>query len=299
MKRFSLFVLLTFTVCCSVTARAAEPVLGVPESTILSAPAPAPPVASIPIAAVDRSLYATPTIKHFSDLYWALGKLDPNNDEHIDKYVIVSDCETYKKYYQNEFEWGRVREEMRAMIAANKQKFPMRFRFVLPMRFGAYDFARQGFDVLKDYRIPGIRRFEFVADDYKGGICSLANYTLGAYPKAVIADLSRPVELNFVPVPEDKAKAYLDAISVNANPRLMPGDPDFYDYRTVYAALYIKFFSYQTDTIGAGGVLYAQLQGVLEAMEILSEPDAKEPLFAEQYRRKRASRQEPSKPATP
>ncbi|MCK6418880.1 MAG: DUF4852 domain-containing protein, partial [Alphaproteobacteria bacterium] len=251
----------------------AEPVLPVPGTTILSAPAEPAPVTAQTIVAVDRSLYAAPTIKSFSDLYWALGKLDPNTDEHVDKYVIISDCETYRKYYQNEFEWGRIRDETRAMVAANKSTFPLRFRFLLPIKFGEYDFNRKGFNVLKEYQIPGIRRFEFVADDYNYGVCNLANYTLGAYPKAVIADLSRPVDLNFIPVPEDKAKAYLDVVSVNANPRLMPGNPNFYDYRSAYIALYIKFFSYQTDTIGAGGVLYAQLQGVLESIEVLASPD--------------------------
>src|SRR5262245_27980767 len=62
--------------------------------------------------------YEEPTVQKFSQLYWAISKLDPTNDTDIDNFLMINECDIYREYAHNEFEWKEIREAGRQFVMA-------------------------------------------------------------------------------------------------------------------------------------------------------------------------------------
>ena len=64
--------------------------------------------AAAPSANADY-IYEQPTYAKLAQLYWALSKLDPKKDTDIDNFLLINECDIYKQYRSNEFEWKDIR----------------------------------------------------------------------------------------------------------------------------------------------------------------------------------------------
>jgi hypothetical protein len=244
--------------------------------------------------------YVAPTVENFAKLYWALNVLDTSNTKYVDNFIVISDCPLYRKNFQNEFEWAKIRQSAIASLTSERESYPTRFRFVLPLQFGEYVFADQTFELSQRTQIPGVRRFEFLADNYNYGICDLQNVNLAGYPRAVVAELSRPIELTRVPVETQRAQSYLEALNKRIGRSLLPGSAELYEQRKAYLVLYVKFFAHKANTNGQGNIMFSENMAVLEALEVIPEMNVSaQPLYGEYYRRRAKQQQSPAIPNNP
>ena len=236
-----------------------------------------------------ESPYKAPTVKNFSQLFWALSRLDPEEDRYIDNYILINECSIYKDYFHNEFEWDSIRDLGRKNILENKHTFPLRFEFIQPLKLGKYNFEKQGFEILEDYQIDGIRRFEIQATDYLDPVCGYSGPIPG-YPKAVFVELSRPVLLDVLPMEKEKADRYVAEKAIEYK-KLNTIDQDrstVYDFREIYIVLKVKFFASAGDHRNIHDKTeFAKLLGVLESIEIYDDPQKEKLLYQQDYRRKK------------
>lgn len=270
MRLFSLLLLLVFLVVPSASKAENEKLMKMLNSR--------------PLALYD---YKQATLKNFSQLYWALSRLDITNDQFIDNYMLINECDIYKNYFQNEFEWNSIRQYARQHIEQNKEKFPLRFEFIQPLRLGPYDFEKQGFKVAESYEIDGIRRFEIQSLDFYEKTCGYEGDVVG-YPKSLIVELSRPVFFEILPMHPDKANEYLNEKTVEFKKLATGQQQDYkvYNFRDIYLVLKVKFFASAGDySSKVNSTLSAKVLGVLESIEIYDDLERKKLLFSENYQR--------------
>ena len=234
-------------------------------------------------------IYETPTYKTISQLYWALSKFDPEVDEHIDNFLLINECDLYKDYSQNEFEWNGIKEGTREFLKANKKNFPTHFEFVQPLRFAEYDLETQEFDVWEPYKVDGIRRFEVLSQDMYDDVCEQGwNRHMEGYPKGLFVELNRPFTADKVSIPPDIAEAYIqkqheDNRKANVFARTKK---DLYKSRDAYLVMKLRIFSYKEEIRTREHVL-AKVLAVLEGYEIYGDRERLMLLFSEDFKRKK------------
>ncbi len=66
--------------------------------------------------------YATPNMQNLSKLYWRLGVFNPDDKKIIDNYLIINECDVYRNFYRDDFEWANVRDATRDMLMEKKRR---------------------------------------------------------------------------------------------------------------------------------------------------------------------------------
>ena len=193
-------------------------------------------------------LYEKPTMKFLSNLFWSLGWADLENNEHIDHYLRITECEIYRKFVSSEFEMKEIRDATRKFIVDNRSDFPTRVELVQELALRDYDMKRRAFKIDPRYQIQSIRRFELITkDDYLNGICGARGASsISTFPLGLVLEFSRPFTLTYVPAPPEVALEYIDEKD-KIFQKIMDKAKNLekvYEFRKAYLVLYAKAFAF-------------------------------------------------------
>jgi hypothetical protein len=238
-------------------------------------------------------VYERPTLTKFSQLYWTLGKLDLNDPDNIDYFLMINECDIYKEYVHNEFEWKTVRDAARKFLSENKSKFSLRYEIIQPLQLGEYHVETERFDIVEEFQVKNTRRFEVFANDYDTPVC---NYDKGGnlapipgYPRGILVELTRPIMLTSLPVDKLTAHNFVEE-KLKAFKALNPqyqSQYNLYSLRDAYLVMKIKLFAYRQEAKASNSMKLAEVLGILEGIEIYSDRKKKKLLYVEDYRRKK------------
>jgi hypothetical protein len=211
---------------------------------------------------------------------------------------MINECDIYKEFSANEFEWASIREATRKSIEGNKKLFPLRYEIMQPIKFGEYNKNEKAFEILDQYKIQGIRRFEVAAENFDDSVCGYDKSGYGrnvpGYPRSLIVELSRPIALVKVPLSEERAMAFLEEKTKGKNLEVnaIRNQEQIHDLRDAYMAMKVKLFSYRKDvTLKGAQTKHAEVLAILEKIEIYSDRDKKNLLYSEDYTRKKQTAQ--------
>lgn len=234
-------------------------------------------------------IYEEPTIGTLSHLYWALGMMDYENDEHLDYFLRINECDIQQNYGGNEYEWKRIRNATRDFIKRNVKDFPTRFELALPVRLEEYDMKRKAFRIKEEDQIMAARRFELLAKDFSRMTCWIKSKEIPGYPKGLIIELSRPFSITYVPAPPDMALDFIkekDAIFQSWTGK-GKSKQRLYDLRTAYVILQLKIFAQRGFVRGTNALKFVRVMAVLEGFEIYGNPGHKDLFYSKSYLRKK------------
>lgn len=237
----------------------------------------------------ENQAYVWPDIMSISKMYWAVNKFDIKEDMAIDNYIKIQDCDFYREYYSNEFEWKEIRESMRTYLAANKKSFPLRFKFMQPLNLGEYNTEKQIFEVAKEYRMNGVRRFQILPLDYYNAVCG-NTALIDGYPKGLALEMSRPLTLLYLPIGVGLASEYIESkmpVFKALVSRGVDSQSAFYESRTAYIVMMVKIFAYKDIEYIEQGAALAKVVAVLEGFEIYADRDMKQLLYAKYFRNRK------------
>lgn len=239
-----------------------------------------------PLASDLMHFYEEITLDKLSRLYWKLQKLDINNDEDVDNYLMINECEIYKEYRFNELEWNGIRKKARVSLKENVGTFPDRFKFTQPLRFGEYNAETKIFSLLPEYEINGMRKFEVLANDYETPICMQRQaQNIARYERALLIELTQPINLAGVPMTKLKAEKYIadKYKDFNAVADTSKTKEVLYSYRDAYLVMKIKVMAYKghmyVENMAERAIVYALLEG----FEIYSDQDQTDLLYFENF----------------
>ncbi|MEM7651436.1 MAG: DUF4852 domain-containing protein [Pseudomonadota bacterium] len=234
-------------------------------------------------------IYETPTFKTLSQLYWALMKFDSSKDIYIDNFLLINECDLYRDYVQNEFEWKGIREGAREFLQDNRKSFPTHFEFLQPVRLAEYDLESEAFDVWQPYKIKGVRRFEVLAEDFYEKTCGVgfAKEIIG-YPKGLYIELNRPFSADKIKVKPEVAEAYIQMLEgINRDAGIViRNKEDLYESRAAYLVMKLRVFSFKED-VDLQDHRLSKVLAVLEGYEIYGDRDREMLLFSEDFSRKK------------
>ena len=156
--------------------------------------------------------YLRPKLSTLSKLSWLFDFPDINNNEHIDAFMKINECELYYKYYRNEIKWMPIRESIRTYLKENKDTFSRRLFFDMPVYFERYDNENKAFPVNDQEYLNGIRKFIPMIESENPLYDQCEFYALGygnAYPGDLLFVFKRPLVIKRVPIEPEKAEGII------------------------------------------------------------------------------------------
>lgn len=233
------------------------------------------------------------TIQKLSKLYWKIKALDFNNDTHIDNFLFINECDIYNDYYYNELEWGHIRNQGKDFIVDNLEEFPVRYKFVQPLKLEEYDQDNEIFNVLPFYQIDGLRKFEIISNDFGDRICSQRRIDdIDGYPRVLLVEFTQPLTIKGISMRPAIAKRYIDKKmeifdSLEDNRK---SKDKVYELRNAYIVMKMKVFSYKGEDQIDNGLKRAAVYGMLEGYEIYGDRDLTDLLYFENFVRQAAEK---------
>lgn len=246
------------------------------------------------LAKLDPSKYVEPTFANLAKLYWALGILDINNDEMIDNYLSITDCDLYTTYLNDDLEWRTIREVARESIRKSYKTFPTHFRVTIPLYLRQYHADEEYFEVdVEKSALKAVRKIEALF--YNNPITCRRSGEIKGFPRNLILFLNRPFTLAEVPVERELARIFLDEVNsqkkaLTTKQRASEGE------REAYLEIFFKVHSFKETVDGLPGlqaVVFTQIDHIRVFADYEQEKMLYERSMFEDTGRKRARRQGP------
>lgn len=251
---------------------------------ILAAAMPVPMALASEFFVKKDRIYEKPTMDELSRLYWGLSALDFANDTHIDNYLMINECEIFKEFRNNEFEWSNIRKSSREFLKQNHMNFVRRLEFMQPLYLGEYHLDKEYFDIVPAYVKKTSRRLEVLTKAHESLVCGHAGEIEG-YPKGLIVELTRPFGIDKVPVPKDRAKEYIDIKleEFNQLEEHQRTEKRMEESRDAYIWMQVRVFGFKGYEKIEDGYGLNAVFAVLEGLEIYSDRDRKDLIYQQQF----------------
>ncbi len=231
-------------------------------------------------------VYEVPTLKTLSHLFWAVNLFDLDDDWAVDEFMRYNECDIYRNFASDEFEWAEIRNATRDFIRENKNDFPTRFEFMIPIKLQDYNKKTQAFEVQKKYQISSIRRFEVYATNFRQKTCTDDTRIQDGYPRSLVLEFSRPFSLYDVPMSEKVANSYIKA-NIEKLKRYDPSarvKSRMYGLRDAYLVLKVKIFTHgKLLGLNVFKIPVVQMLSILEGYEIYEDRYKQKLFYAESY----------------
>ena len=233
-------------------------------------------------------IYEKPSVQTFSQLYWAIGRLDLENEKHVDNFMRINECDIYKDYINHEFEWTDIRESAKTYIQANKKDFPLRFEFTQKIKLTDYDLEKQAFDIFNEHQIKGIKRFFMPAENEALPICGTSKDMTG-YPRKLLVELSKPFTLEDIPMEKERANTFITKRlqRIKSLPKHQQAKVDIHDSRYVILVMNVKLFANQGARYIRDEGAVAHVLGVLESFQVYADKERDDLLMERDFRNRR------------
>ena len=234
-------------------------------------------------------IYEVPTVRKLAYMYWAINKMDIEDDEQIDRFMLITECSMYQTYRNQEFEWKKIRDAARQFIRDNKSSFPVRFEYVQSLGADYYDEDRQAFKIVNRDAILSTRSFEAMAKDASQPVCgNISVNGKNGYETGVIFQLNRPITLQYIPMTKEKAEKFMQNIANKiknmSQSRRAAAESNLKQF---YLVMDIKAFAYKQTVSGSQfNTAVAEIYSVLEGYEIYSDFDRKNLIYKMEFKKK-------------
>jgi hypothetical protein len=209
--------------------------------------------------------YQRATVQNLSKLYWMKNKFDFADDDAIDKFVFINECEFYKKNYRDDFKWAKVRRAARSMIKEYLPTYSDKFKIIVPIDLGRYDIEKGGFPLIGNTAFEDLRRvqiggnYHYVCDD---------GSEIDGYPRNISLILHAPFNYNFFNLDEHLAQGYI-LRNNDTRAELPPGFSNNKSYnRLAFARFRLHVIDYQEDVKEGADLLSALMFGKIEGIDI-------------------------------
>ena len=155
---------------------------------------------------------------------------------------------------------------------------------------GAYDLETESFEVRDEFKLKNIQRVEMAAQDKKQSICGISGRrAVPGYPKSMVLELNRAINLVSLPVVPEKAESYIQEKSkrIPQNDRFLTEETKL-SVRDAYIVMNVKIYSYQGEAkLGRGKIAPIGLAS-LDSIEVYGDRELTNLLYFEDFKRKKA-----------
>jgi hypothetical protein len=233
--------------------------------------------------------YAIPTFKNLSKLYWALAMFDLGDNQAIDSYLMINQCDIYTKFFNSDFELEGLREATRQSIQQGLTKFPMKFEIMIPVGLDRYNIGTEKFALDPRSQFIGARRLEIAVNSDFGAICN-GEVDVPKYPRNFILSLSRPLTVTDIPVDPEVAQVYIEQADKEAATHGYRGALSKFS-RVAYLRLTVKmnqFKGYSKPDTNTPSL--AEVFGTIDGFEMYGDRDKTLLMFNQKLEKERVAK---------
>lgn len=154
-------------------------------------------------------VYLQMTYPNLFRLAWAMGAYKTSDKEALDSYLKVTECTLYKKFFNNEFEWEKIRKAATIYLDTYGKQVSMYYEYIQPLLLGRYDDSLQGFPLERAADYISLKTLQVA--NFKPGetTCGLLPVDPYKYPAGAAVNIISPLSLTFVRVPKNIAEEYI------------------------------------------------------------------------------------------
>lgn len=215
-------------------------------------------------------VYKKADLKNISKLYWMKNVLKLSDNTAIDNFLLINECDFYKKNLKDDFKWVKVREATRDMIKDQVSTYSDKFKIVVPVDLGRYKTEEQGFPLINGTRFKDLRRIEVGGND--GRVCGKL-WAIDNYPRNIFLILNEPFTYDFVPVNEHLAQAFIirskEKTVIDRPKELLSKTFE----RLAYARIRMSFLEYQGTAREQNRTPVAVMFGKIDGVDVFENPD--------------------------
>ncbi len=154
--------------------------------------------------------YLQMTYPNLFRLAWSFNLYQPTDKDALDSYLMVTECNLYKKYYKNEFEWDKIRKAAIEYFQKYNKSKAAYYEYVQPLDLARYDPDLQGFPLEHADKYMLLKFLEMVNYEVGGTDCGKLAIDSKKYPGSAVVNIISPLSLTFIRVPKDVAEAYVN-----------------------------------------------------------------------------------------
>lgn len=161
--------------------------------------------------------YSPVTLREFSRTLISLGGVDINDPEVADEYAKLAYCGLYKKAFNNDLEWYRIRSKIISRVSERKEYFRVLYEMVSVFKLGRYDIDGQSFPLSPDTAMVNVGSILVLSiADFKGSCGNLR--PSDALPVNMRLVLDKPLTLNAFRIPMGEVKNIQAGMTKANNP---------------------------------------------------------------------------------
>ena len=155
--------------------------------------------------------YLNLTTNNLIHLYWALNIIPISQDDKVDNYMRITECDIYEGYYHNDIQCHDIRKAARKKLQKIQQTFPTKIQFVLPIQVERYDTEEQHFKLTDDTLFFKARRIPVTTPQKKSTqFCGVRFKEFTEYPNNLVLSLNRAVHIMEIEMPPEDAEKLLN-----------------------------------------------------------------------------------------
>lgn len=123
-----------------------------PIQTSTAVPTPTPIISN-------DMMYIAPTYADILRTLVRFNAIDLSDDNIIDDYAKVTDCEIYQYFFKDDFKWNEIRKKMRASADLNRGTYPLHYYYVAGLKLDRYDFQKQLYRFTESSTVNNVNLF--------------------------------------------------------------------------------------------------------------------------------------------
>jgi hypothetical protein len=145
--------------------------------------------------------FVSPTFANIVKIIVRLGALDTKDNDALDSYAMVEECQLYQKLYHDDFKWNKFQTALRKSIAQDVNTFPTGIYYNTELQLARYDFKQNIFSFTPNTSLKNVNLFKL---DAKGDVnCGANNRTLLPADFNIVID--QPLNLSGLPLGKENA----------------------------------------------------------------------------------------------
>lgn len=161
------------------------------------------------------SKYVDPTWPNLLQSMIRYNALDLNDEDILNEYIEVSDCDIFVHFYQNDFEWHKIKSDERDYLRKVQDSLPIFFHYDTTLQFGHYDFDKSIYFFTDKSKISNVNSFLLLKSS--NNPCPKSYVTTKTIPQVFHAVTSEPIGLPGIPLKSDVASALFDLMAADKN----------------------------------------------------------------------------------
>lgn len=147
-----------------------------------------------------------------SKLLWKFGYYNQDSDDAIDAFFQLSECDLYKTYYKNDFEWKNIRESFAREMQYFAKEIPNTYYINAFIPLGRYNFEKSAFEIDDEYKLNNAGTIKVPFYTKPPQECGGTNIKADLYPHIIKFFADNKFALSHIPVPPNEAEGLIKRI---------------------------------------------------------------------------------------